>query len=102
MSFHGSSNTLRANFNLYTGQGGIQLETLRSSSLNLSSTLRYLNGNCTWTISVNLGTSMPDSTFVGSELLLPNPDTTGKYEIICEVNSTVILHAEVNVHAYGE
>ena len=79
--------------------GKIGVRTLRNSFLGSSSTLRYSNGTCTWTLTIDLGKIIAPavSESMGPEQLLPNSDFTNEYDIKCEVNNTLILHAEGKV-----
>ena len=80
-----------------TGQIVYRMGTLRNSILSSSSTLRYLNGNCTWTVALNLGTVTAEFESVGPEQMLQNSDAINEYRIKCEVNDTLILDAEVTI-----
>ena len=75
----------------------VQFATLRDTILNSSSTLHYLNGNCTWTITIDLGEFNAVGVFMGPQLPLLNSELTNGYEIKCEVNNSVTLHAMVTV-----
>ena len=70
--------------------------------MNSSSTLRYLNGNCTWTVSIKLEGS--SDTFVNTredpELVLLGNRGVAEYAFQCEVNDSVKLNAALTV--YGE
>ena len=82
-----------------TGQVNVHMGTLRNSIVGSSSTLHYHNGNCTWTVTINLGTLTVEGMIVGQVLTPLNSDVTvfNEYVIKCEVNDTLILDAEVTV-----
>ena len=75
----------------------VHFGTLRNTILNFSSTLHYLNGNCTWALTIDLGELNAVVVSMSPQLLLLNSDTSHRYEIKCEVNNSVILHAMVTV-----
>ena len=61
------------------------------------STLRYLNGNCSWILTLRLGMlSFSEEVSVGPEVLLPASQDTFEYK--CVVNEIVQLRAIITVH----
>ena len=70
----------------------VHIRTLRDS--NSPSTLHYLNGNCTWS---EYGTTIAGEVSLGPELPLPDSVLTSVFEIKCQVNDSVRLHADVTI-----
>ena len=66
---------------------------------NSVTTLRYLNGNCSWILTVSVGRYTIDNVVsVDSEVRLTASPDTGTSEFKCVVNGTVQLHAIITVH----
>lgn len=67
--------------------------------MNSSSTLRYLNGDCTWTVTIKLESG--SDTFVNTkkdpELVLIGNRGVAEYAFQCEVNDSVKLNAALTV-----
>ena len=76
-------------------QKTVQIGTLKNSSLN--STLHYLNGNCMWTITIRLEDLELDDVREGPQILLRSAAIINEYDIKCEVNNSVRLHAEISI-----
>ena len=65
---------------------------------NSVTTLRYLNGNCSWILTVSVGRfTIDDEVSVGPQIpLRPSDNPTVEYK--CVVNGTVQLRAIITVH----
>ena len=85
---------------MYLSTGQVQIGILGTGvGINPSSTVHYLNGNCTWTLTLTLGTIQVVTPSEGPELFLP----TGNIDVFtfqCEVKGSVELSASGTV--YGE
>ena len=82
---------------LLTGQ--VQIGILKTGVVvDSSSTVHYLNGNCTWTFTTTFGNNPVVGTSEGPELLLDGGDNAFTFQ--CEVNGSVKLSAFAT--AYGE
>ena len=64
--------------------------------MDSSSTVHYLNGNCTWTLTLNFGTIEVVTPSEGPELLLPT-ENIDVFTFHCEVNGSVELNASGTV-----
>ena len=79
--------------------GQVQIGILKTGVvLDSSSTVRYLNGNCTWTVTTTFGNIPVVGTSEGPELPLDGDDNVITFQ--CEVNGSVKLSAFTT--AYGE
>jgi len=74
-------------------QAGLTIDLLRQTVFRSSSFLHYRGGDCTWKIPGLFGQVI---TLTGPHIELMGLDTT--VEIICEVNGTVLLQADIINH----
>ena len=80
--------------------GQVQIGILKDGEvMNPSSTVHYLKGNCTWTLTFSIGTEKFVRTRLGPEYLLPTSNID-VFTFQCEVNGSVELNASGT--AYGE
>ena len=85
---------------MYLSTGQVQIGILGTEVVvNSSSTVHYLNGNCTWTLTFSIGTDEIVRTRQSPEYLLPTSNID-VFTIQCEVNGSVELSASGTV--YGE
>ena len=81
----------------FPGLNVIEIGVLR----NYSFTIHYLNGNCSWTVSSDLGGNIVERVVDrGPQTTIEGTETTTSFTLKCAVNDMVELLADIT--AYGE